>query len=349
MRPNIARRIAAVKRLACAAVVLACWTVQAHAWAGPTGTLVQFNFSGRDPVEVDLFDQLTPLTVANFLQNYVNPGNYNNTWIHSSLQVATTGVGAIQGGAVYNNTNTLSLVPAASPINLEYSRANTAGTLAMWRTSPNAPNSATSIWSFNAVDNSGPLGPGGNSTNGYAAFGWIVGPGLSVITDINNLFAPNLSGLGSPLFSSFPQTSTSSFSPVVLDSIQVLKTHAAFQNPYMSVDVNNSGTLTPQDLDIVLEDIALHGIHAVSGPFSGLNYLDVTGDGLVSPADVLAIVDAFNQLVAPVAQPAGLGVPSVGSLAVVPEPSSLVLACVALLGGWAFCRTGRRTRSAVAR
>ncbi len=347
MRPNLARRIAAVKRLACAAVVLACWPPAAQAWTGPTGTLVQFNFSGRDPVEVDLFDQLTPITVANFLQNYVNPGVYNNTIIHRSLTLGTSDIGVIQGGAFYNNSVTVTPVVPASPINLEYSRANTAGTLAMWRTDANSPNSATSIWSFNAVDNSSRLAPGGDSANGYAVFGWIVGPGMSVITDINSLTTVDFSFVN-PLFDSLPQA-TDTASLVGLDSIQVVKTHPAFQNPYMSVDVNNSGTLSPQDLDIVLEDIALHGIHAVSGPFSGLNYLDVSGDGLVSPADVLAIVDAFNQLVAPVAQPAGLGVPSAGPLAVVPEPSSLVLACAALVGCWAFSRVGRRTRSAAAR
>jgi cyclophilin family peptidyl-prolyl cis-trans isomerase len=295
---------------------------------------VQFNFDGRNPVQVDLFDQLTPQTVNNFLQNYVNPGLYTNTIIHRSLNTSSSDIGVIQGGLFYNNTTTISTVPSAGTINLEYSRANTAGTLSMWRTSASDPNSATSIWSFNAVDNSGPLGPGGDSPSGYAVFGWIVGPGMSTITDINSLSTTSILSAVNPNFDSLPQNPD--FSLVVLDSISVVKTHPAFQNPVLNTDVNNDGSLSPQDLDILLEDIALHNIHAVSGPFSGSAYLDVNGDGLISPADVLAIVDAFRAQVSPTARAQQMAAPSVSVLANVPEPSSLVLAAGGVLAFLAY-------------
>jgi len=59
----------------------------------------------------------------------------------------------------------------------------------------------------------------------------------------------------------------------------VLKTHAAFQNPYLATDVTNDGILSPADLGRVLAEIATNGIHSLNQPFAGTSYVDVNGDG----------------------------------------------------------------------
>jgi MYXO-CTERM domain-containing protein len=77
---------------------VATWPLILWAWlavfsasqVARAGTLVQFNFNvtngvnNQQSVLVDLFDDLTPHTVTNFM-NYVNSGEYQNTVIHRSI------------------------------------------------------------------------------------------------------------------------------------------------------------------------------------------------------------------------------------------------------------------------
>src|SRR5260221_3221888 len=51
------------------------------------GTLLNFN-TNMGSYQVDLFDDVPPATVNNFLQ-YVNSSAYTNTLIHRTLQVGT--------------------------------------------------------------------------------------------------------------------------------------------------------------------------------------------------------------------------------------------------------------------
>ena len=52
---------------------------------------------------IELFDEVTPITVANFL-NYVNSGRFNGTVIHRAVTVPTPFI--IQGGSfTYDATN----------------------------------------------------------------------------------------------------------------------------------------------------------------------------------------------------------------------------------------------------
>jgi peptidyl-prolyl cis-trans isomerase A (cyclophilin A) len=344
--------------LRCAVVLFAALASPGSAAAGTTGTLVKFDFGAMGSVEVDLFDNLTPLSVTNFLQNYVQTNLYNNTIIHRSVQLGTTPIGSteapgnigiIQGGGFDVSGNAIT---TAGAINLEYSRANTRGTLALARTSD--PNSATSGWFFNTSDNSTGFAP--NSTSaGYAVFGWVVGPGMTVVDAIAALptFAYN-SPFGELPLQNFTATDynnqvAAASHTVVLNSVTVVKTHAAFQNPFLTTDVNNDGLLSASDLATVLSDLTIHGGHAVSGSFSGSNYLDVNGDGLVGPNDALQIIDALKiaSLATPKAAP--LAVPQFSAMmaspmAVVPEPSSLVLATAGVLafGAYALRRRSRR-------
>ena len=169
--------------------LLACLALSSapqRAWAG---TLVSFNFN-VGTVEVDLFNGLTPTTVSNFLQ-YVNGNAWDNSVIHRATTVGNTGLAVVQGGGfTYSDaaqnfaaTQSFGLIP------LEYSRANSIGTIAMARyydqANPSNTTTASNQWFFNTSDNSTVL----NQSNGggYAVFGWIVGPGLSVVDQIDGI------------------------------------------------------------------------------------------------------------------------------------------------------------------
>lgn len=124
--------------------------------AGVAGTLL-----------VTLAADKTPVTVANFL-DYVNAGFYAGTVFH---RVSPGFV--LQGGGYAGPVGTAAL-PAHkatnAPIPLEVNKglSNTQWTIAMARTSD--PNSATSEFFVNLVNNASLLDPSGSSA-GYAVFG----------------------------------------------------------------------------------------------------------------------------------------------------------------------------------
>ena len=118
---------------------------------------------------VELYQDKVKTTVANFLR-YANDALYDNTIFHRSVSDFV-----IQGGG-YSAKDDANGLPAAitnfSPIALQAILSNTRGTIAMARTSD--PNSATSQWFFNTVDNAANLDANTTSGNaGYAVFGKI--------------------------------------------------------------------------------------------------------------------------------------------------------------------------------
>ncbi len=148
------------------AAVLASLATAAPAQAGQ---IVRFATS-LGTIDVELTSNAPQeQTVTNFLK-YVDRGDYNGSIIHRSRPGFI-----VQGGGwtVRNNdaqafTNTFPAIP------LQTGLPNLRGTLAMARTSD--PNSATSEWFFNLVDNRSTLDATGPGT-GYAVFGQIVGSG----------------------------------------------------------------------------------------------------------------------------------------------------------------------------
>lgn len=118
-----------------------------------------------------------PVTVDNFLK-YVNDGFYKGTVFHRVIKDFV-----IQGGGVTRTASGLVEKTATYvPITLESRNglSNLRGTLAMARTS--APNSATSQFYINTVDNKG-LDYPGTDGNGYAVFGRVEA-GLDVVDKI---------------------------------------------------------------------------------------------------------------------------------------------------------------------
>lgn len=130
---------------------------------------------------VELYAANAPQTVANFLQ-YVQDGSYTNTLMHRVVRDFV-----VQGGGYrYDGT----VIPTRAPIPLESGNglSNVRGTIAMART--NQPNSATSQFFVNAVDNSTCLDRGtvrcDPTGNGYAVFGRVIS-GIETIDKINKL------------------------------------------------------------------------------------------------------------------------------------------------------------------
>lgn len=122
-------------------------------------------------VDIELYNNTNPLTVANFL-NYVKNGKMDETFFHRKTTEADDGIAVLQGGGfIYDNGEGGSAVATDSPVNLEIGgRTNLVRTIAMARTS--AVNSGTNQFFFNITDNP-ELDPQGTSA-GYAVFGKVI-------------------------------------------------------------------------------------------------------------------------------------------------------------------------------
>jgi peptidyl-prolyl cis-trans isomerase A (cyclophilin A) len=115
-----------------------------------------------------------PQSVANFVA-YVKDGHYNGTVFHRVIPTFM-----IQGGG-YKADLGEKTVRAAIPLESRTGLSNVRGTLAMARTS--VPDSATSQFFINVVDNPFLDQPNSRDGNGYAVFGKVV-EGMDVVDKI---------------------------------------------------------------------------------------------------------------------------------------------------------------------
>lgn len=140
-----------------------------------SATIVEFQ-TVMGNFEVNLYDNDTPDTVANFL-NYVNNGRFTNAIYHRSAP----GFIVQGGGFAYTGTpgsvDNIATFPAV--VN-EPVFSNVAGTIAMAKLG-NDPNSATSQWFFNLADNSGNLD---NQNAGFTVFGEVDANGMAIMDDL---------------------------------------------------------------------------------------------------------------------------------------------------------------------
>jgi peptidyl-prolyl cis-trans isomerase A (cyclophilin A) len=129
-------------------------------------------------IVVELYASKAPVTVANFLK-YVNASRYDNTIYHRVV------AGFVDQGGGFKAD--LSPIDTYAPITLESNNglSNTRGTIAMARTTD--PNSATSQFFINLVDNSACLDFGkvtcDTTGKGYAVYGKVIA-GLDVVDKI---------------------------------------------------------------------------------------------------------------------------------------------------------------------
>jgi peptidyl-prolyl cis-trans isomerase A (cyclophilin A) len=172
-----------------AAVIATLMPLAAIAQTTPTATALVRMHTAYGAIDVELYGAHAAGTVNNFM-SYVRSGAYTGTAFHRSVKNFV-----IQAGYVAWPVSApqLDFIPVGAPIVNEYSasRPNVRGTIAMAKVGGN-PNSATSQWFFNLVDNTTVLGPAQNG--GFTVFGKATPPGLAVIDKIAALPITNVGG-----------------------------------------------------------------------------------------------------------------------------------------------------------
>lgn len=232
-----------------------------------SATLVRMQTS-LGVIDIELFDDQAPLTVANFLA-YVRSGAYTQSFIHRSVPGFV-----IQGGGFGLNNQGMVQIPTLAPIINELSteHSNLRGTIAMAKADGN-PDSATSQWFINLTDNSLTLD---RNNGGYTVFGRVIGDGMSVVDAIAALRIVQVPPLNElPIVS---DNGNGNYTVVVLRSVSVLPT----------------GPLVT-DFDRVfnyLEGAFLRYIAPASQPTQGLSefkfrYYPGTGAAVISDSDTL--------------------------------------------------------------
>ncbi len=186
--------------------------------------------------EINLYDQTTPATVANFL-SYVNNNGYQNTIFHR----VEKGFVAQAGGFRYSGVSTapLTAVAAQAAIKNEPKWSNVRGTIAMAKVGGNA-NSATNQWFINLTDNSSNLDL---QNSGFSVFGQVTGSGMEVVDAIAAL--PNqLSNI--PNFANMPlrnytSADSAAKTPVTDAHMVLIESITVINN-----DVNSASALQPK-------------------------------------------------------------------------------------------------------
>ena len=167
------REITSMHRSNFLRIVIAIITAAAMAGAQPTRAAdpVVVRQTSLGEIDLQLDPTNAPITTANFLA-YVDSKFYDGTIFHRIIPRFV-----VQGGGF---TPDLTEKQTNPPIKNEASNGlhNLRGTISMARTSD--PDSATSQFFLNLVDNSSKLDPGGVSPDGYAVFGKIT-KGLDVL------------------------------------------------------------------------------------------------------------------------------------------------------------------------
>lgn len=149
------------------------------------GTRVSLE-TNKGTIELELFDEQAPATVANFVQ-YVKDGFYDGTIFHRVIDNFM-----IQGGGLEAN---MRQKPTREPVQNEANNGakNTVGTIAMART--NDPHSATAQFFIN-VKNNDFLDHRNQSVQGwgYCVFGQVTA-GMDVVNVIKGVATRNAGGM----------------------------------------------------------------------------------------------------------------------------------------------------------
>lgn len=145
-------------------------------------------------LDVNLYDELTPVTVENFLR-YVENARYDGTFFHR-LDRGPDGAGFVLQGGGFTMVDpdpeglVTEPVEAYEAVTNEPLYSNVRGTIAMAKLG-GLPDSATSQWYFNVVDNSEILDPDSNGSGGYTVFGELDPDSLALLLEINEYIVFN--------------------------------------------------------------------------------------------------------------------------------------------------------------
>ena len=145
-----------------------------------TDKIVQFT-TNRGTYEIELFNELTPNTVANFL-------NYSSRYTNAIVQRLVTNF-VIQAGGYTVANNQISAITKDATITNEFNSttSNIRGTISMATQSGNN-NTGASEWFVNTVDNSASL-----DAVPHTVFGRVIGNGMTVVDAIAALTPVDLS------------------------------------------------------------------------------------------------------------------------------------------------------------
>ena len=261
---------------------IAAAVVAAVSWLGSPAsaqTIVRYD-TVMGGFNILLFDDITPITVTNFL-GYVERGDFDNNLIHrSASNFVIQGGGWTFDGSARVEPRDYPLVPQGEMIQNEPFLSNTRGTIAMAKLAapedggpPNGgPDSATNQWFINLGNNSANLD---NQNGGFTAFGVVLDDGMDVVDAIAAL--PTFSFLSpwnqGPM-RSYSSTDFNNFEPVDGDNV---------------VLIHSIRTVTPGDLDydgdVDLDDFDI--LAANYGMASGARY----GDGDITLDDRIDLDD----------------------------------------------------------
>jgi cyclophilin family peptidyl-prolyl cis-trans isomerase len=230
-------------------------------------------------IDIALFGQQKPITVANFLK-YVDQKHYftqgESSFVHRSIPGFI-----IQGGlwiGTSNNQNgaiqPTQVIPF-SAIQNEPGISNKRGTIAMAQVGSDA-NSATSQWFINLADNGGPpnnldirSGSGSGAAGPYTVFGRVVNNTISVVDAIAQVPVYDFSGVQAS-FKNFPLINYVSGNPVFLENLVSIPgiSHIPFLNLSVSTD-NSNATATLSGTNLL-----------VAGKTVGTTHVTVTATDL---------------------------------------------------------------------
>jgi len=260
-------------------------------------TIVRFE-TNLGSIDVRLYEEATPLSVANFL-NYVNTDSWDGTFVHRSIPGFI-----VQGGGfsltpdIFNTTN----VTTNPAVLNEPGISNLRGTLAYAKQGGD-PNSATSQWFFNLDNNSANLD---FQNGGFTVFGRVVGNGMTVVDSIAALETIGAGGA----FSDVP----------VLDRQQVINQQNIF--PADAVVFSDISVISTLDGDYNFDGTVDNADWAVFNSDFGSTLkaeADGNGDGIVDGTDFLLWQQNFG------------ATSSLATVQSIPEPSTLALAALGTL------------------
>ena len=147
-------------------LLILCMVMSCHVQA----TVVEVRTSLGN-IQINLFDEVTPQNVDNFL-GYVNAGAYQNNVVHRSVP----GFIVQMGGFEYANRFPPDAISTGAGVTNEPELSNVRGTIAMAKLSGD-PNSATSQFFINLSNNASNLDV---QNSGFTVIGQVIGNGMEV-------------------------------------------------------------------------------------------------------------------------------------------------------------------------
>jgi cyclophilin family peptidyl-prolyl cis-trans isomerase len=210
----------------CLVLFLLGLCILSSAKAAPRNTPKVVIETNSGEIAIELFANDAPITVDNFLQ-YVNSGFYDGLLFHRIIEDFM-----IQGGGFYLEDNIIYPREPNEPIvNESYNNlSNIRGTIAMARTSD--PNSATSQFYINHVDNLFLDRDNAADGYGYCVFGRVL-TGMDVVDTIAQTSVVYIN----PSFTHFPW-------PTI---VEISQASVAPPGYWLSTDLDNNGIANYQD------------------------------------------------------------------------------------------------------